>query len=148
LHKLPFKNYSTDSNSSKKSVILPNFSRPGLWSIQILPNISHHRLFFRIVIISRTVIFQITIPLIASKHSKKGLRFSTHLPVDSQMVIKASNNCRTDISQPYSDNFCWNLDKWRKSSAIPLLILNKNALGAKFQSICHEFGRRWFCFMT
>jgi len=51
------KNYSTDSNSSDELVILPKFSRPGLRSIQNLPNISRHQIVFRIVIISETLFF-------------------------------------------------------------------------------------------
>jgi len=105
------KNYSTDSNSSEDLVILPKFSRPGLRSIQNLPNISHHQIFFRIVIISEMLFSD----LLTSHFQtlEKGHKISTHLPVDSQMVIKSSNDCRKDISQPYSDNFCWHF-RWVK----------------------------------
>lgn len=127
-------------------IILPNFSRPGLWSIQNLPNISRHQLLFRIVIISETVFFQIFSP-ITFQTLKKGPKISSHLPVDSQMVSKSSNHCRTDISQPYSDNVCWQF-RWAKEKLGDTIFhpYQKCSRCKVSVCICHEFGRRWFFF--
>jgi hypothetical protein len=73
-------------------------------SFQNLPNISHHQLFFRIVIIGEKLFFSDLSYKLPSGVSK----FSLIYPLTDQTAkcLRISNNFRTDISQPYSDDCC------------------------------------------
>lgn len=116
------------------SVVHPKFSEH-VTPPSPLPNRHHQRngIFFRS---SHQSLF---------KRSRKGPKISTHLPVDSQMVLKSSNHCRTDISQPYSDNFCWQF-RWvpEELGDTQFHPCQKCSRCKVSVCLCHEFGRRWF----
>lgn len=131
-------------------VVLPKVSRPGLWSFQNLPNISRPQLLFRIVLIGEcfcsllanfltrvsTFIEWTSTRFGESQHFNSFTRYS-------QIILEVSNHCRTDISQPYSDNVCWLKERQRKSSAtncfkdfcFHFLAQPKNAFNAISQSV-------------
>lgn len=129
------KNYSTDSNSSDDLVILPKFSRPGLRSIQNLPNISRHQIVFRIVIISETLFFFRSFHQSLSNIPKRVPIFQLIYP----LTAKWSGKAATIVGQIFRNHiptiFVDISDGRRKSQATLDFILNKNALGAKFQSV-------------
>jgi len=61
------------------------------------------------------------------------------------MVSKSSKHCRTDISQPYSDNFCWHF-RWAQEKLGDTQFHPRQKCSRCKVSVCscHEFGRRWF----
>lgn len=66
---------------------------------------------------------------------KKGSQiFNSFTRWQPNVVLKTSNHCRKDISQPYFDNICWHF-RWVEEKFGDITFDYKNALSAKVQSI-------------